>query len=233
MTIVSAQLEAQGFPDSLLREFNPRSSSQWQEIESDANSNRLNNMKNNILSIFCLLGLVCCPISAKTAYVYDKAKLWSRTGPSNEFKVYLKLLPGTQLEILAENPETGFTHVRDLKQREFWIKSEYLSATPTANIQLEDALNKIEKLSQQHKTNIQSLERKIKTMQPLENINQKLQSKIAKMDIELERLKQSNTAISSRFNREVFFAGGITVIVSLFFGWLFGLRGRKRNDAWS
>ena len=194
---------------------------------------RFNTMKINLFSIFCLLGLVGCPISAKTVYVYDKAKLWSRTGPSNEFKVYLKLLPGTHLEVLGENTETGYTQVRDVKQREFWIKSDYLTATPTANILLDDALNKIDKLSQQHMSNIQALERRIKIMQPLENINQKLQSKIATMEIELERLTQSNAAISSRFNREVYFAGGITIIVGILFGWVFGLRGRKRNDAWS
>ncbi len=190
-------------------------------------------MKNNLFIAFCLLGLGVCPLSAKTVYVYDKAKLWSRTGPSNEFKVYLKLLPGTRLEVISENSETGYTQVKDIKQREFWIRSDYLTATPTANILLGDALSKIEKLTQRHKTNIQKLERRIKTMQPLENINQKLQSKIATMDIELEGLKQSNAAISSRFNREVYFAGGITIVVGILFGWVFGLRGRKRNDAWS
>ena len=200
-------------------------------------------MKNNLFSILCLLALVCLlvftktvsakTVSAKSVYVYDKAKLWSRTGPSNEFKVYIKLLPGTRLEVLGENTETGYTQVRDDKQRDFWIKSEYLAVTPTANILLDEALNKIKRLSQQHKTNIQVLERRIKTMEPLEKINQKLQSKIATTDIELERLKQSNEAISNRFNREVFFAGGITIIVGILFGWVFGLRGRKRNDAWS
>jgi len=195
-------------------------------------------MKNNLYSIFCLLGLVCSLVSAKaalaqTVYVYDKAKLWTHTGPSNEYKVAKELSPGTRLEVMTVNTETGYTQVKDIKQREFWIKSEYLTATPTANILLDDALNKIKQLSQQHQTKVQALERRIKSMQPLENINQKLQSKIAEMDIDLERLNQSNEAISSRFNREVFFAGGLTIIIGIVFGWVFGLRGRKRNSAWS
>jgi uncharacterized protein YgiM (DUF1202 family) len=190
-------------------------------------------MKNKLFSIFCLLGLVCCPISAKSVYVYDKAKLWSRTGPSNQFKVYLPLLPGTRLEVIGENTETSYTQVRDVKQREFWVKSDFLTSKPTANILLSEALNKIDKLSQQHTTNIQALERKIKTMQPLESINQKLQTKIAKMNIEMEQLKQSNSAMSTGFYRDVFFAGGVTILVGILFGWFFSLRGRKRNDAWS
>ncbi len=195
-------------------------------------------MKNKLLSILCLLGLVCFPVftkavSAKSVYVYDKAKLWSRTGPSNQFKVYLKLLPGTRLEVIGENTETGFTRVRDVKQREFWVKSDFLTPKPTANILLDDALSKMDKLSKQHQTNIQALERKIKTMQPLENINQKLQTKIAKMNIEIEQLKQSNSAMSTRFYRDVFFAGGVTILAGMLFGWFFSSRGRKRNDAWS
>lgn len=195
-------------------------------------------MKNNLFSIFCLLGLFCLlvlakTVSAKTVYVHDKEKLWSRTGPSNEFKVFVKLLPGTRLDVLGENTETGYTQVKDIKQREFWIKSEYLTAMPTANIQLDNARSEIKKLSQQHKTKVQALDKRIKTMQPLENINQNLQTKIAGMNLEMEQLKQSNSAMSTRFYRDVFFAGGITIIAGILFGWFFGSRGRKRNSAWS
>ncbi len=108
-----------------------------------------------------------------------------------------------------------------------------MTTTPTANILLDDALNQIEKLSHKHQAEILSLQRKIKAMEPLEKINQKLQSQSAETKIQLEQLQQSNTAISSRFNREVFFAGGLTILVGIFLGWLISLRGKKRSSAWS
>ncbi len=190
-------------------------------------------MKRSLLSIFCIISIIGLPVLAKSVYVFDTAKIWSRTGPSNEYKVYIKVSPGTKLEVLAADTVTGFTQVRDSQQREFWMKTEYLTSSPTANIRLNEALTKNKKLSTEHQSAVQGLERKIKTMEPLEEINQNLQSKIAAMQIELDQVKQSNMAISSRFNREVYFAGGLTIIVGILFGWLFGIRGRKRNDAWS
>ena len=190
-------------------------------------------MKNSLLSILCMLCLACLPVFSATVYVYDKAKLWSRTGPSDEYKVHLKLLPGTRLEVIGVNTETGYTQVRDRKQRESWIKSEYLTTTPTANILLNDALNKIDKSANAHRVSVQALDRQITAMKPLEEINQKLQSKIAEMQLELEQLTLANSAISGRFYRELFFAGGVTVLAGMFLGWVFGARGKKRNDAWS
>jgi len=190
-------------------------------------------MKNSLLGILCVLCIACLPAISANVYVYDKAKLWSRTGPSNEYKVYIKLLPGTRLEVIGENTQTGFTRVKDRRQREFWVKSEYLTPTPTANILLNDALNKIDKNAEAHRLGIQSLERQITAMKPLEDINKQLQSKIARMQLELEQLTLTNSAMSGRFYRELFFAGGVTVLVGIFFGWIFGARGKKRNDAWS
>jgi len=190
-------------------------------------------MKNFLLSALCLICISSLPVFSATVYVYDKAKLWGHTGPSNEYKVYIKLLPGTKLEVISENTQTGFTQVKDRKQRQFWVKSEYLTSTPTANILLNDALNKIDSSAAAHQLSEQALERQITTMKPLQEINQTLQSKIAKMQLELEQLSLANSAISGRFYRELFFAGGVTVLVGIFLGWIFAARGKKRNDAWS
>ncbi len=164
--------------------------------------------------------------------MYDKAKVWSRKGPSARFSVQYKHLPGTKLEIVGENEETGFTQVRDRKQRVFWMKSEYLTTTPTANILLDDALNRIDKSAELHQREVQSLKKQIDELKPLDVDNRELQSKIAKMALELERLTLSNNAMSGRFFREIFLAGGLTVLVGMLLGWIFGARRKKRNDAW-
>jgi len=196
-------------------------------------------MKSTLFSFFYIACLVCLPVLvpgsvlAKSAYVYDKAKLWSRTGPSDSYKVYIKLLPGTKLEIIGEDIENQYTQVSDYRQREFWIKTEYLSSTPTANILLNEALKRIDKNSQTHSKKVQELTRQIKTMQPLEKINQNLQSKISAMNIEMEQLQLANSALKGGFNRDMFFAGGITIVAGIIFGWIFSTRGRKRDSSWS
>jgi SH3 domain protein len=189
-------------------------------------------MKMMISAVFIFVLTGFSSAYAENAYVYDKDKgLWSRKGPSTEFGVAKKYVPGSKLEIVAKTAENGFTQVIDNRGVKSWIPSNYL--LPTANIQLDLSLNQIKTLKADHQKAIKKLQAELSARGPLEQINQKLQSNIAAMQIELEQLRQSNDAIGSRFNREVYFAGGATILVGLFFGWLVGLRGRKRNDAWS
>jgi len=190
-------------------------------------------MKNTLISIFYIICVISLPISAKSAYVYDKAKLWSRTGPSDSYKVYIKVSPGTKLEIIGEDVENQYTQVRDLKAREYWIKTEYLSSTPTASILLNNALKRIDKITQTHQEKVKELSRQIKTMEPLEKINQNLQAKISTMEIEMEQLKLANSALKGGFDRDMYFAGGITILVGIVFGFIFSSRGKKRDSSWS
>jgi len=189
-------------------------------------------MKKSLFYILCLVSLINLSAISKNVYVYDKAKVWSRTGPSDGFKVQYKLLPGTKLEVIGEDLETSYTQVRDLKQRVFWMKSEYLSSTPTANILLEDALNTIDKSAQSHQREVLSLEKQIVAMKPLESSNRELLARLAEMELEIERLTLSNNAMSGRFFREIYLAGGVTVLVGMFLGWIFGARRKKRSNAW-
>ncbi|PHS16879.1 MAG: hypothetical protein COA86_11510 [Kangiella sp.] len=183
-------------------------------------------------SIFLAILVMSFNIQAEIAYVYDKGKIWTRSGPSKDFRVKHKVLPGTKLDILSENIETGYTQVKDIKGREFWIKSDYLTRTPTANLLLETALNRLDKDNLRSKQEIQKLKREIDSMKSLKEINLNLQSKISNLNIKLEQVELSNNAFSKRFNREIFFAGGATIVVGIILGFLFGGRSKKRNDGW-
>ena len=189
-------------------------------------------MKILLFFVFLVSTWLSFSLNAESAYIYDKDKpLWSLAGASKDFRVEFKYPPGTKLQIIAGEVENGYTHVIDAKGRKSWIPSNYL--LPSANVFLDKALDDIEKQKSIHQRELKRLQAELSAKAPLEKINQKLQSKIARMQIELNILKQSNSAISNRFNREVFFAGGLTIFIGILFGWIFGVRGRKRNDAWS
>lgn len=190
-------------------------------------------MKNTLTRILYILCIVSLPVSAKSAYVHDKEKLWSRTGPSDSYKVYIKLRPGTKLEIIGEDVDTQYTQVKDHKDREFWIKTAYLTATPTSDILLSQALKRIDKTTKAHQEKVQELTRQITAMQPLEKINQNLQAKISAMEIEMEQLRLAHAGLKGGFDREMYFAGGVTILVGMLFGWIFSSRGKKRDSSWS
>ena len=190
-------------------------------------------MKVNLITV-ALFSIFFCPnLLAETAYVYDKGKVWTRSGPTKDFRVKYKVLPGTKLDVLSENSDTGYTQVKDIKGREFWIKSDFLSRTPTANLLLESALNNLDKERAQSKREIQKLKREINSMKSLKDINQNLQLKISNLNIKLEQVEQSNSAFSKRFNRDIFFSGGATIVTGIILGLLFGGRSKKRNDGWN
>ncbi len=171
-------------------------------------------------------------VNAKNAYIYDKDKaIWTLAGPSKDFRVEYKYSPGTKLQVIKGQAENGYNQVIDSKGRKSWIISNYL--LPSANIHLDKVLDDIEHQKLKHKKKVKSLQSEIAAKASLENINQKLQSQIAAMQLEMEQLKQSYSAVSSRFNREVFFAGGLTVCVGFLFGWVFGIKARKRKDSWN
>jgi len=192
-------------------------------------------MKITVSLLLSIMAFYSLNAAAESAYIYEQEQvqergIWTRTGPSNEFKVSNKYLPGTKLNIIAGTSSNGYTQVIDSRGRKSWIRSSVL--TPTANTLLDQARLDMAKMQTEHDKQIKTLQAELSARAPLEKMNESLQSNIAEMQIELEQLRQANTAMSSRFNREVYFAGGVTILVGILFGWIFGLRGRKRSSAW-
>lgn len=187
-----------------------------------------------IILYFLLIITACLAFQsqAESAYIYDKDRIiWTLKGPAKDFGVFDKYVPGSKFQIVPGKSENGFTLVIDDSGRQSWIPSNYL--LPSANVLFDKARKDITKQKDDHAKKVKQLQSDIAARAPLEEVNRKLQSKLAKMQNELQILRESNRAFSSRFNREIFFAGGSTVIVGILFGWLFGVRGRKRHDGWS
>ncbi|TQV87687.1 TIGR04211 family SH3 domain-containing protein [Aliikangiella coralliicola] len=189
----------------------------------------------NIKLILVLLVAVnSLSLAAETMYVDDKIQVWSRTGPSNQYKVRFKLLPGAKLEVIQKNEETGFAEVKDTAGRVSWIDSKLLSNQPTSHQLLADAKRQIEKLKRDNADKVSTLERRLNELEPLEKINQDLQSKLAKIETELEQSRQKGQVYESGFKSEAFFAGAVVVLGGMLFGWLLTkLGGGKRNSGWN
>lgn len=193
-------------------------------------------MKSLSMMLLIFSFLYSLNVTAEDAYIYEQEQvqergIWTRTGPSKEYRVSHRYLPGTKLSIIAGTATNGYTQVIDNGGRKSWVRSSVL--TPTLNVLLDQARLQIAELKQTHEDEIKALQAELSARAPLEKMNQTLQSKVAEMQFELENLRQSNQAMSAGFDRDTYFAGGATVIVGLFLGWLLGLRGRKRNSAWN
>ena len=185
-------------------------------------------------SVLILLVLLSFQTVAETVYIDDKIKIWSRTGESNDYRVKYQYAPGTKLEVIQKNEESGFVEVRDETGRTGWLDSKFITSEPTAHQLLVNANKQITSLTQSHLEKISVLEKRVIDLAPLESFNQELQNKLARQETELEQLRQKSEVYKGGFYSEVFFMGAVVVLSGMLLGWLLSkLGGRRRNTGWN
>ena len=90
---------------------------------------------------FLVFWLYCTLFStlslAQTRYVSDQIEATLRTGPSLGHAVQRMLRAGVALEVLEEDPKSGYTRVKTSSGVEGWLLSRYLMAEPDARSQVE------------------------------------------------------------------------------------------------
>jgi SH3 domain protein len=195
-------------------------------------SMKTTNMKIK-LTISLLLTFLTFNGVAETVYIDDQIKVWSRTGPTNGYRLSTELAPGAKLEVLQKNDESGFVEVKDIRGRTGWVESKFLTSSPTAHQKLDSALKLIESLKKSHSTKVTTLEKRVQDLAPLEAFNLELQNKLATQQSELEMLRQKSQMYEGGFYSEVLFAGSLVVLGGMLIGWLLTkIGGRRRNSGW-
>jgi len=96
-----------------------------------------------------LLAVLAQSAVAQTRYVSDEFEITLRTGPSTANQIVRMLESGTQLEMLEQDPESGYTRVRTLGGTEGWVISRYLMPEPAARDQLADMRQRLETIRNQ------------------------------------------------------------------------------------
>ena len=74
---------------------------------------------------------------AQSAWVSDEFEVTLRTGPSTSNAIQLMVSSGTELQVLEEDSESGYSRVRTNGGTEGWVLTRYLMDEPSAREQLE------------------------------------------------------------------------------------------------
>jgi SH3 domain protein len=80
--------------------------------------------------------LVAGQAAAESAWVSDQFEITLRTGPSTSNAIERMLPSGTELEVLEQDADNGYSRVRTIGGAEGWVLSRYLMAEPSAREQL-------------------------------------------------------------------------------------------------
>jgi len=86
--------------------------------------------------VLCAVSFVSLAAFGESAWVSDQFEVMLRTGPSTNNAIQLMVGSGTELEILEEDAESGYSRVRTAGGTEGWVLSRYLMREPGAREQL-------------------------------------------------------------------------------------------------
>jgi SH3 domain protein len=138
-----------------------------------------------------LLILVCCIQQswAESVYIQDLIYVPLRDGTSNQHRVIHRGIPsGTLLELIREDPESGFSFVRLQDGTEGWLRSQYLSPEPIARDLLNVASQRLDELEEENEELRQTIDAMQINETSLVDENSSLSQKAQAIQTELDEL---------------------------------------------
>ncbi len=187
-----------------------------------------------IITSFLAAIFLSSPVSAEVVYIDDKIKVWSRTGPTNGYNVKYEFEPGTKLQVLQTNEQTKYIEVQDERGRTAWIESKYTSKSPTVHQMVNTLTNEVSNLKAQLESTEKNLNLRIAQLEPFEQRNKDLQTKITTLQTEFEQVKQKADLYQTGFNTEAMFGGAVVLFGGMILGFIITrLGGGRKKSGWS
>ena len=145
-----------------------------------------------------LLTIVACialpQAYANTVYISDELTVPLRSGPSGQHRIIHAGIPsGTQLTIIGEDADAGFTQIRTQRGTDAWVRTQYLVTEPVAKLRLASAQREIAQLRQRIARSDERIKELTNTSRSQASANQASSQEISQLKSELDRIN----AISS------------------------------------
>jgi SH3 domain protein len=159
----------------------------------------------HLLQIAALTLALAGQAMGESRYVSDSLEITMRSGKGTSYGITRMLRSGTQVEVLEDDKNTGYTHVRTKSGKEGWVLSRFLMKTPAARDRLaaaEKSLAELELENRKLETTLAGLKNEkaalSKNLGSLDNQSRKVTQELA----EIKRTASSALAIDSE-NKEL------------------------------
>ncbi len=188
--------------------------------------------------------------AGKTLYVTDTFKITLRSGESTGHKIVRMLPSGAALDVLGQNPDTGYTRVRYSGQ-EGYVLTRQLMSTPSARDQvtllterlrelqeapgklsskltnlerehkdLQSAHEELKQIREQLDTELKSIRRTAADAMRINEERNELRKTVANLTREREELKQQNRDLGNQTAQQWFMIGAGVIILGIVLGLL-------------
>ena len=147
-------------------------------------------MKNAIIPIFLSL-LVCGTALAETRYVSDNLEITMRSGKGTSYGITRMLRSGTPVDVIEEDKEAGYTHVRVKGGKEGWVLSRFLMKGQAARDRLAAAEKNLAELELENRKMETSMAALTDEKAALEKQLESLEGQTRNVSQELSEIKRT------------------------------------------
>lgn len=97
---------------------------------------------------FVALTVLLGAVQAETRYISDELTVTVRSGEDASYRVLEELKSGTQVEVLSQNAESGYTRVRTPDGTEGFVLTRYLMGDTPAQVRVAELQEQLEEIEQ-------------------------------------------------------------------------------------
>lgn len=181
-------------------------------------------MKMTHLFFKCCVGLVfiaslnslpTVEAAASDTYVTEDIGIVMRSGPTNKYRVIGRVTAGDKVVVLATDADNKRTQITDSTGATGWVASEYIVTTTSDKALLQQALSANQQLQQQ----LQTAKQQVSDKEGIIVLNDQLQQQVSQLENEVSTLSQQADLQKNRFRSDMFYAGAVTVLISMLIAW--------------
>ncbi len=129
--------------------------------------------------------------AADTRYITDRFKVTMRSGESASHKILRMLTSGTAVEVLSDNPDTGYSQIRTGTGKTGYVLTRQLMGQPSARDRLARAEVRLRELQEEPGKLTAKLAKLQDKHQQLNTAHRKLQGQKNGLERELETLRRT------------------------------------------
>ena len=165
-------------------------------------------------------------------FISDELFIYMHTGPGTNYRIRGSITAGSRINLLERDDESGFSQVSDERGRTGWVKSEFVSPSPSIKVQLEDLKNQLQAQTDSatdYADQVAAMQSQMdfgtQEQESLSTENQALKTEIAS-------LRKALAAKKNEEQKEMFALGAIVVCSGLILGILLTMlfKRRKRSE---
>ncbi|MDZ7785076.1 MAG: TIGR04211 family SH3 domain-containing protein [Halioglobus sp.] len=139
-----------------------------------------------VIAVFCFFLFVACgtALAQEVRYISDKQYVPVRSGAGNQYRIVHRGLPsGTRMTVSRSSADGVWSEITTAGGTSGWVRSQYLTAEPPAQLKLESA----EARAEAAEARLTELEATITTLQAERN---ELQDKLASTNTTLDTVSE-------------------------------------------